>query len=271
MPVPRVLRSTEASTMQAAGSPALVVTPICYDGADDVCQADQIHKGNSVTLSEIQMQFVFIMRRCVPEFRISVYDQVWLSLGTMAAKQQPPLIKKHSQSDLVSRLKTRKILGVGGKDDDGEIHRSKISQVLGNEMKFAMREPLGLRIWQLMSAIMFSLVAIIALTFPKLLYEAVFEEEGSNSKMSVRLYGGALLSISVIMWHALYTAEKSVIQWTLLTEAFYFTVQFLVTIVPLFEKGALPQGAILLQLSRGFFLLISVYFYYQVGRKPKKV
>ncbi|XP_041052546.1 tumor protein p53-inducible protein 11-like isoform X3 [Carcharodon carcharias] len=196
----------------------------------------------------------------------------------MAAKQQPPLIKKHSQSDLVSRLKTRKILGVGGKDDDGEIHRSKISQVLGNEMKFAMREPLGLRIWQLMSAIMFSLVAIImcvscfqALTFPKLLYEAVFEEEGSNSKMSVRLYGGALLSISVIMWHALYTAEKSVIQWTLLTEAFYFTVQFLVTIVPLFEKGALPQGAILLQLSRGFFLLISVYFYYQVGRKPKKV
>ncbi|XP_078404956.1 tumor protein p53-inducible protein 11-like isoform X3 [Cetorhinus maximus] len=196
----------------------------------------------------------------------------------MAAKQQPPLIKKHSQSDLVSRLKTRKILGVGGKDDDGEIHRSKISQVLGNEMKFAMREPLGLRIWQLMSAIMFSLVAIIkcvsrfqALTFPKLLYEAVFEEEASNSTMSVRLYGGALLSISVIMWHALYTAEKSIIQWTLLTEAFYFTVQFLVTTVPLFEKGALPQGVILLQLSRGLFILISVYFYYQVGRKPKKV
>ncbi|XP_038663313.1 tumor protein p53-inducible protein 11-like isoform X3 [Scyliorhinus canicula] len=144
----------------------------------------------------------------------------------MAAKQQPPLIKKHSQSDLVSRLKTRKILGVGGKDDDGEIHRSKISQVLGNEMKFAMREPLGLRIWQLMSAIMFSVVGMMALAFPELLYEAVFDEDGSSSKMSVRLYGGALLSISLIMWHALYTVEKSIIQWTLLTEACYFTVQF---------------------------------------------
>ncbi|CAL8291286.1 unnamed protein product [Boreogadus saida] len=43
----------------------------------------------------------------------------------MSNKQHPPLMKKHSQTDLVSRLKTRKILGVGGEDDDGEVHRSK--------------------------------------------------------------------------------------------------------------------------------------------------
>uniref|UniRef100_A0A8C9MJF4 Tumor protein p53-inducible protein 11 n=1 Tax=Serinus canaria TaxID=9135 RepID=A0A8C9MJF4_SERCA len=79
----------------------------------------------------------------------------------MAAKQPPPLMKKHSQTDLVSRLKTRKILGVGGEDDDGEVHRSKISQVLGNEIKFAVREPLGLRVWQLVSAVMFSGVAVM--------------------------------------------------------------------------------------------------------------
>lgn len=47
---------------------------------------------------------------------------------TMAAKQPPPLMKKHSQTDLVSRLKTRKILGVGGEDDDGEVHRSKVGR-----------------------------------------------------------------------------------------------------------------------------------------------
>ena len=46
----------------------------------------------------------------------------------MAAKQPPPLMKKHSQTDLVSRLKTRKILGVGGEDDDGEVHRSKVGR-----------------------------------------------------------------------------------------------------------------------------------------------
>uniref|UniRef100_A0A8D0X1M8 Tumor protein p53-inducible protein 11 n=1 Tax=Sus scrofa TaxID=9823 RepID=A0A8D0X1M8_PIG len=48
----------------------------------------------------------------------------------MAAKQPPPLMKKHSQTDLVSRLKTRKILGVGGEDDDGEVHRSKVGPVV---------------------------------------------------------------------------------------------------------------------------------------------
>ncbi|XP_072447956.1 tumor protein p53-inducible protein 11-like isoform X2 [Chiloscyllium punctatum] len=155
----------------------------------------------------------------------------------MAAKPQPPLVKKHSQTDLVSRLKTRKILGVGGKDDDGEIHRSKISQVLGNEMKFTMREPLGLRIWQVVSAIMFSVVGVTALIFPKRLYETVFDEDGSSTIMAVRLYGGALLITSAL----------------------------------LIEKGALPQGASLLQFSRALFILISIYFYYQVGRKPRKM
>ncbi|KFV05569.1 Tumor protein p53-inducible protein 11, partial [Pterocles gutturalis] len=107
---------------------------------------------------------------------------------------------------LVSRLKTRKILGVGGEDDDGEVHRKhtcitlchlfqfQISQVLGNEIKFAVREPLGLRVWQLVSAVMFSGVAIMALAFPDQLYDTIFEEESVSSKTPVRLYGGALLS-----------------------------------------------------------------------------
>nr|XP_020865497.1 tumor protein p53-inducible protein 11 isoform X2 [Phascolarctos cinereus] len=145
----------------------------------------------------------------------------------MAAKQPPPLMKKHSQTDLVSRLKTRKILGVGGEDDDGEVHRSKISQVLGNEIKFAVREPLGLRVWQFVSAVLFSGVAIMALAFPDQLFDAVFDGAEVNSKTPIRLYGGALLSISLIMWNALYTAEKVIIRWTLLTEACYFGVQFL--------------------------------------------
>uniref|UniRef100_A0A8C9P6U7 Tumor protein p53-inducible protein 11 n=1 Tax=Spermophilus dauricus TaxID=99837 RepID=A0A8C9P6U7_SPEDA len=110
----------------------------------------------------------------------------------MAAKQPPPLMKKHSQTDLVSRLKTRKILGVGGEDDDGEVHRSKISQVLGNEIKFAVREPLGLRVWQFVSAVLFS--GFAALAFPDQLYDAVFDGAQVTSKTPIRLYGGALLS-----------------------------------------------------------------------------
>uniref|UniRef100_A0A9L0IDH1 Tumor protein p53-inducible protein 11 n=1 Tax=Equus asinus TaxID=9793 RepID=A0A9L0IDH1_EQUAS len=112
----------------------------------------------------------------------------------MAAKQPPPLMKKHSQTDLVSRLKTRKILGVGGEDDDGEVHRSKISQVLGNEIKFTVREPLGLRLWQFVSAVLFSGIAIMALAFPDQLYDAIFDGAQVTSKTPIRLYGGALLS-----------------------------------------------------------------------------
>lgn len=192
-------------------------------------------------------------------------------LATMIAKHQPPLMKKHSQTDLVSRLKSRKVLGVGGEDDDGEIHRSKISQVLGNEMKFTMKEPLGLRLWQLVSAVMFSVVAMMALIFPDQLYDVVFDKGGSESKISVRLYGGALLSISMIMWNVLYTAEKMVIRWTLLSEACYFTVQFIVTSITLLEVGVLPWGASLLLFSQGLFIIISVYYYYQLGLKAKKV
>ncbi|XP_019325735.1 tumor protein p53-inducible protein 11 [Panthera pardus] len=189
----------------------------------------------------------------------------------MAAKQPPPLMKKHSQTDLVSRLKTRKILGVGGEDDDGEVHRSKISQVLGNEIKFAVREPLGLRVWQFASAVLFSGIAIMALAFPDQLYDAVFDGAQVTSKTPIRLYGGALLSISLIMWNALYTAEKVIIRWTLLTEACYFGVQFLVVSATLAETGLASLGILLLLASRLLFVVISVYYYYQVGRKPKKV
>ncbi|KAI1903939.1 hypothetical protein AGOR_G00000570 [Albula goreensis] len=187
------------------------------------------------------------------------------------ASKPPPLMKKHSQTDLVSRLKTRKILGVGGEDDDGEVHRSKISQMLGNEIKFAVREPVGLRVWILISAVVFTSMALMALAFPNQLYEVVFEEELSATSISIRLYGGALLSISLIMWNGLYTAEKIVIQWTLLTESCYFAVQFLVTTVTLVEIGLVSNAAILLLLSRVLFLVVSLCYYYHLGRRPKKI
>lgn len=189
----------------------------------------------------------------------------------MATKPPPPLMKKHSQTDLVSRLKTRKILGVGGEDDDGEVHRSKISQVLGNEIKFAVREPLGLRVWQFLSAVMFTGIAVMALTFPDQMYEAVFDKGTVSSKTSTRLYGGALFSISLILWNSMYTAEKVIIRWTLLTEACYFSIQLIVTTVTVIESGSSTMAAAVLLSCCLLFVLVSIYFYYQVGRRPKKI
>ncbi|XP_017260990.1 tumor protein p53-inducible protein 11b isoform X2 [Kryptolebias marmoratus] len=155
----------------------------------------------------------------------------------MASKSHPPLMKKHSQTDLISRLKSRKILGVGGEDDDGEVHRSKISQMLGNELKFTVREPIGLRVWILISAVGFTVMAVMALVFPNQLYELVFEEELSTTSISVRLYGAALLMTSVT----------------------------------LVEIGILPNAAMLLLLSRVLFFVVAMAYYYHLGRKPKKI
>ncbi|XP_059115430.1 tumor protein p53-inducible protein 11 isoform X3 [Peromyscus eremicus] len=81
----------------------------------------------------------------------------------------------------------------------------------------------------------------------------------------------SLTSISLIMWNALYTAEKVIIRWTLLTEACYFGVQSLVVTATLAETGLMSLGTLLLLASRLLFVLVSIYYYYQVGRKPKKV
>uniref|UniRef100_A0A8K9V5D6 Tumor protein p53-inducible protein 11 n=2 Tax=Oncorhynchus mykiss TaxID=8022 RepID=A0A8K9V5D6_ONCMY len=195
-----------------------------------------------------------------------------ISYCAMASKSHPPLMKKHSQSDLVSRLKTRKILGVGGEDDDGEVHRSKLSQMLGNDIKYQVREPVGLRLWIAVSAFAFTVMALMALVCPNQLYEVVFEEEISNTSISIRLYGGALLSLSLILWNGVYTQEKVIIQWTLLSEACYFAVQFLVTSVTLVEMGLLPNAAVLLLLSRVLFLLVTLFYYYHLGRgRAKKI
>ncbi|KFU91063.1 Tumor protein p53-inducible protein 11, partial [Chaetura pelagica] len=174
-----------------------------------------------------------------------------------------------SQTDLVSRLKTRKILGVGGEDDDGEVHRSKISQVLGNEIKFAVREPLGLRVWQLVSAVMFSGVAIMALAVPDQLYDVIFDEEPASSKTPIRLYGSC--------WEAALEGSRKQLCADCLR--LFFHHQPLpclppsppVTTVSLVESSRIATGAILLLVSRVLFILISVYYYYQVGRRPKKV
>ncbi|XP_072128167.1 tumor protein p53-inducible protein 11-like [Mobula birostris] len=190
----------------------------------------------------------------------------------MSAKQDSPLLKKHSQSDLVSRLKSRRILGVGVKDADGEFHRSKISQMLGNEFKFDFHEPFGLRHWQFISALAFSAIGILALAFPRTLHGWLFQEEHSRScAMNLRFHGGALLSISLILWHAVYTTEKAVVRWALLAQTCYFAVGFLVVLITSVDQDAIPQDAAVLLSGFGLFGIFSLFYYIQVGRKPKKI
>lgn len=50
---------------------------------------------------------------------------------------------------------------------------------------------------------------------------------------------------------------------------FLFVVS--VTSITLVEIGILPNAAMLLLLSRVLFLLVTMAYYYHLGRKPKKI
>ncbi|CAH1785480.1 unnamed protein product, partial [Owenia fusiformis] len=134
---------------------------------------------------------------------------------------------KHSSGDLHSRLKTRKLLGVG-ETDDGDVHRSKLSQILGHSEQLYVKLPKGLRIWQLVTGLMFAFVALWALIFPCSLFDLSLESATTGITLPIRLYGATLLSLSVIFWSTLHSNDKDVIRWSLLASAIYFTVQTLV-------------------------------------------
>ncbi|XP_066270735.1 tumor protein p53-inducible protein 11-like [Branchiostoma lanceolatum] len=80
--------------------------------------------------------------------------------SSSSSSSPPLLLRKESCGDLQSRLKTRKMLGVG-EDDDGEIHRSKISQILGRSEHLKTRLPTGLRTWQVLSAATITALALV--------------------------------------------------------------------------------------------------------------
>ncbi|CAM9728751.1 unnamed protein product [Lampetra fluviatilis] len=237
-----------------------------------------------------------------------------------------PLLKKNSQTDLLSRLKTRKVLGVGGEDDEGEAHRSKVSgdgapratpappgsstglaitvspavRKLQAALSFVdeghnegttgwkyfsdnhqhrcrissrqqqQHQPQKPKLWQLVSATMFTVIAGMALVIPDKLYEVLFEERSTQGSLSMRLYGGTLLCISLVLWNAFYTADKAIIRWSLALQASYFIVQMGVTVFAVWERGTAPENLALLLSSRALFTLVACFYHRSVGRRTKK-
>ncbi|XP_046558585.1 tumor protein p53-inducible protein 11-like isoform X4 [Haliotis rubra] len=175
--------------------------------------------------------------------------------------------RKHSSGDLHSRLKTRKLLGVG-ETDDGDVHRSKLSQILGHSDQLYIRLPQGLRVWQCLLAAMFTIIALWALVFPAHLFDISFEtEEGKYLTLPVRLYGAALLSLSCLHWNTLQSQDRDVIRGSLLSSVIYFSLQTLVTGLHLLWTGSLSRNASILLGCRAMFALITYLFYHLVGCK----
>uniref|UniRef100_A0A672QE60 Tumor protein p53-inducible protein 11 n=1 Tax=Sinocyclocheilus grahami TaxID=75366 RepID=A0A672QE60_SINGR len=162
------------------------------------------------------------------------------------------------QTDLVSRLKSRKVLGVGGEDDDGEVHRSKVTSHLPASLYFTSIAAIHEREYFFIHTQYNSIVGL-ALAFPSQLYEIIFEI--TTSRISIRLYGGALLCMFSFMGLGL---EEEIF-------ILFFFFSPTVTSITLLEMGTLSNGAIVLLLSETFFLFVTLSYYHHLGRRSKKI
>ncbi|XP_069134030.1 tumor protein p53-inducible protein 11-like isoform X1 [Argopecten irradians] len=175
------------------------------------------------------------------------------------------LEKKHSSGDLHSRLKTRKLLGVG-ETDDGDVHRSKLSQILGHSDQLYVRLPPGLRIWHIFLATVFSAIAVWAFMFPAHLFDSTFNtDEGQNLRLPVRLYGTALICLSMIFWNTLNTVDKDIIRLVLLSSVIFFTLQTIVITVATLGQGFFTKAWFITQGSQTLLVVISYFYYWAIG------
>ncbi|CAB3400648.1 unnamed protein product [Caenorhabditis bovis] len=100
--------------------------------------------------------------------------------------------RKQSASDLQSRLKTRKLLGVGElAGDNGEVYKSKISQLLGINESLYVRLPRGMLYWNSFNTLYFLMLGALFVFIP---YYGSFAEFGTGlstaeSYRFARLYG----------------------------------------------------------------------------------
>ncbi|BFZ05180.1 hypothetical protein BsWGS_08219 [Bradybaena similaris] len=166
--------------------------------------------------------------------RFGTVPQIFTSASGSSGTRRMPhlhkLEKKHSSGDLHSRLKTRKLLGVG-ETDDGDIHRSKLSQILGHSDQLYIKLPYGLRLWQILMALMFTMTGLWALVRPSHIFQTTLDTNVDDmTSLPVRLYGGAVLSLSVVYWMTLNSQDRDIIRMCLLSSIVYFGIQFTVSV-----------------------------------------
>ncbi|KAF8770986.1 Tumor protein p53-inducible protein 11 like protein [Argiope bruennichi] len=118
--------------------------------------------------------------------------------------------RKHSSGDLQSRLKTRKILGVG-ETDNGDVHRSKISQVLGHNEHLFVKLPRCYWVWHLGMAMVFTIAGVTHIFAPYTKPDSSPEKETSQPlQMMASLYGSVLLGFAFLLWSFFGTTDKSI-------------------------------------------------------------
>lgn len=187
---------------------------------------------------------------------------------TLEEPQPAANYRKHSSGDLHSRLKTRKILGVG-ETDNGDIHRSKISQLLGHNEHLYVKFPRGYYTWHITMTLIFGFLGFINLFYPDYSFDIPkWENEATKlshqSDLACRFYGCASLSIAFIFASFWGTMDKGIVRNLLLAGAVCHSLQVLALISS--QWGFLLNWRTLLYLLVRIVLIFpNVYFYRNIG------
>ncbi|XP_047738217.1 tumor protein p53-inducible protein 11-like [Hyalella azteca] len=154
---------------------------------------------------------------------------------------------KHSSGDLQSRLKTRKILGVG-ETDNGDIHRSKISQVLGHNEHLYARLPRGLPTTHVLLASLVTVECALLLVSPHAaaaLGVIAIPVEGTGCPLTpLRLLGAALSSLAVFLWTAVGTTDKHCARTALIATVLYNAMSVAIVLASAAIQGVSWRGGV---------------------------
>ncbi|GMR61767.1 hypothetical protein PMAYCL1PPCAC_31962, partial [Pristionchus mayeri] len=107
--------------------------------------------------------------------------------------------RKESASDLQSRLKTRKLLGVG--ESNGTVYKSKISQLLGINESLCQSFPRGLFYWETANTLYFFFSGFLCVLLPRLgaLIDIGVSSSSPEFSAAIRFYGLSVLSFAAIL------------------------------------------------------------------------
>ncbi|XP_065321184.1 tumor protein p53-inducible protein 11-like [Gordionus sp. m RMFG-2023] len=183
-----------------------------------------------------------------------------------------PLEKKQSSVDLISRLKTRKVLGVG-ESDSGDVYRSKISQILGHSEQLTAPFVKTYWAWHYLSAFFYSIHGLLAIFYPWCIFDTTFQSitQISNNPLATRFYGSSLITLASLFWICLmWGLEKKTIKLCMLLSSILQIIQISTLVFTyLFTSYTkdyfvinIPSFSLFLRM---FVILLNFHFYYAIN------
>ncbi|UJR27306.1 hypothetical protein I4U23_008600 [Adineta vaga] len=166
--------------------------------------------------------------------------------------------RKSSCGDLQSRLKVRKVLGVG--DTTGATCSSKISQILGQSDNLIFKLPPKLATWLLLVTTFFSCFTVMGLLWPSYLHFIL--PGGVESTVHLAT---SYAFLATVLGLTLRSGDKTSLQLVLFSLALFHALSLLIALY-LFKTNGTKIKSIIAIILHLICLFINGHFYHSVNR-----